>query len=440
MMRFVQEISRFAVGVAGVASLLFLPWPALVAMSILFAAWMAFSLKGRQAASLAAVGLRTLGRRMGASFVIVIGIAGVTAVLVAMLAMAHGYRETLRRTGSADTAIVLRGGSASEVMSVLSLQDSTLIEAAPGVARDRQGRPLASAETIASVDLPLKGGNPDIDIGSVQLRGIGESAWRLRTHARVVEGRRFRPGTYELMVGSGARAHFAGLDVGKEIKLANQVWKVVGEFSTRDALDSEIWTDAKTLGDVYRRGSSVSTVVAKLESAAAYDAFRKSLQGNPRLRVSVETTESYFGRLLKETTRIITVLAMLVGTIMAIGASFGCLNTMYAAIENRASEIATLRAIGFGGTPVVVAILLEAMVLALIGGLLGGAIAWLFFDGNTASTLAAGTTGQLTFHFDAAPEVLWVGVKWALAIGFFGGLYPALRAARGSVAAALRES
>ncbi|MFZ5638806.1 MAG: ABC transporter permease [Pseudomonadota bacterium] len=409
-------------------------------MAALLVAWMAFTWKGRQAASLASVGLRTLGRRWGTSFVIVIGIAGVTAVLVAMLAMAHGYRETLRRTGSADVAIVLRGGSSAEVMSVLRQQDTALIADAPGVARDRQGQPLASAETIASVDLPLKGGNPDIDIGSVQLRGVGESAWRLRTNARVVEGRRFRPGTYELMVGSGARAHFAGLDVGKEIKLANQVWKIVGEFSTRDALDSEIWTDVKTLGDVYRRGSSVSTVIARLENAAAYDGFRKSLQSNPRLSVSVETTESYFGRQSQETIRVITVLAMLVGAIMAIGASFGCLNTMYAAIENRSREIATLRAIGFGGMPVVVAILLEAMSLALIGGLLGGAIAWSFFDGNTASTLAAGTTGQLTFQFDTAPAVLWTGVKWALAIGFFGGLYPALRAAQGSVVAALRES
>ncbi len=438
-MRFVQGTLRFAVGAAGAMGLLFLPWPALVAMLTLLVAWMAFSWKGRQAASLAAVGLKTLGRRWGASFVIVVGIAGVTAVLVAILAMAHGYRETLRRTGSADTIIVLRGGSASEVMSVLSREETDLIGDAPGVAKDQQGQPLASAETIASVDLPLKGGNPDIDVGSVQLRGVGESAWRLRTHARVVEGRRFRPGTYELIVGSGARTHFAGLNVGEEIKLANQTWKIVGEFSTRDALDSEIWTDSKTLGDVYRRGSSVSTVFAKLESAAAYDTFRNFLQGNPRLSVSVETTESYFGRQSKETTRIITVLAMLVGTIMAIGAFFGCLNTMYAAIEKRGWEITTLRAIGFGGKPIVVAILLEAMSLAFIGGLLGCAIAWLFFDGNTASTLAAGTTGQLTFQFDAAPEVLWVGVKWALAIGFFGGLYPALRAARGSVATALRE-
>jgi putative ABC transport system permease protein len=358
-----------------------------------------------------------------------------------MLAMANGYSETLRRTGGEDTAIVLRGASASEVSSVLGHDATVVISQAPGIARDEQGKPIASPELVVAANLPMKGGNPEEDFGSVQLRGIGDMAWKLRTNAKIIAGRKFTPGLRELVAGRGAQRQFDGLEVDHEIKLGNQTWKVVGIFESKDAMDSELWGDADVVGPTYRpNGSNSSTTVfVRLTGADAFDAFKASLTSDPRLQVDVDTTVAYFSKQSEGMSKVITAIGMVVGAIMAIGAVFGALNTMFAAVATRAREIATLRAIGFRGVPVVVAIMLETMLLALIGGVVGGLIAWLVFNGYTASTLAAGSTGQLTFEFAVAPQVLWTGIKWALAIGFIGGLYPALRAARMPVTTALRE-
>jgi putative ABC transport system permease protein len=229
--------------------------------------------------------------------------------------------------------------------------------------------------------------------------------------------------------------------VDHDIKLGNQTWKVVGIFESKDAMESELWGDADVVGPTYRpNGSkSSSSVFVRLTGADAFEPFKAALTSDPRLQVDVDTTQSFFSKQSEGTSKAITAIGIVVGAIMAIGAIFGALNTMFAAVAARAREIATLRAIGFRGLPVVVAIMLETMLLALIGGVLGGLIAWLVFNGFTASTLAAGTTGQLTFQFEVAPKVLWTGLKWALAIGFIGGLYPALRAARLPVTTALRE-
>jgi putative ABC transport system permease protein len=219
------------------------------------------------------------------------------------------------------------------------------------------------------------------------------------------------------------------------------MWKVVGIFESKDAMDSELWGDADVVGPTYRpNGANSSTsVFVRLTGADAFDAFKAALTSDPRLQVDVDTTAAYFSKQSEGMSKVITTIGIVVGAIMAIGAVFGALNTMFAAVATRAREIATLRAIGFRGLPVVVAIMLETMLLALVGGVVGGLIAWLVFNGYTASTLAAGSTGQLTFEFAVAPKVLWTGIKWALAIGFIGGLYPALRAARMPVTAALRE-
>jgi len=438
-MKFLIGFATLLVVIAGVVVFLSLPWPGLLVLVLVLALWMALTQRGRQTASVAAIGIATIAQRLGSSAVIVVGIAGVVAVLVAMLAMAQGYADTLRRTGSADTAIVLRGASASEVSSVLTHDDTIVIEQAPGIARDDAGKPIVSPELVVAANLPVKGGKDADDTGSVQLRGIGEEAWKLRTNAKIVAGRRFEPGKYEFVAGKGAQANFDGLVPGKEIKLGSQVWTVAGIFESGDALDSEIWADAQVVGSAYRRGASVTSVFARLTDASAFDAFKAALTSDPRLQVDVDTTVNYFGKQSEGTSKIITVIGIVVGAIMAIGAVFGALNTMFAAVATRAREIATLRAIGFRGVPVVVAIMLETMLLALAGGVLGGFVAWLAFNGYTASTLAAGSTGQLTFQFSVAPSVLWTGIKWALAIGFIGGLYPALRAARLPVTTALRE-
>ncbi|MEI2453705.1 ABC transporter permease [Lysobacter firmicutimachus] len=413
-----------------------LPWPALLGLAVAFALWMLLTRSGRQAASVAGVGISTLSQRLGSSSVVVIGIAGVVAVLVAMLSMAEGYQETLRRTGSDDSVMVLRGASAAEVMSTLDLASINVIEQAPGIARGADGRPLASPETVVAANLPIKGGAPDED-GSVQLRGVGDRAWQVRPQVKIVQGRRFETGKREVVVGSGAQRQFAGLEVGKQIRLGNERWTVVGVFKSGDAMDSEVWADAQMVAATYGRGASRNSVVAKLSDAKQFKAFKAALAGDPRLQVDTTTTAEYFAKQSEAMTKVIRIIGIVVGSIMAIGAVFGALNTMFATVATRAREIATLRAIGFRGVPVVVAVMLETMLLALLGGLIGGALAWLVFNGYTASTIAGGV-GQLTFDFRVTGALLWSGLKWALAIGFVGGLFPALRAATLPVTTALR--
>ena len=415
-----------------------LPWPGAIVLAVLLAAWLVLSRRGRQASSVANVGISTLPQRLGASAVVVVGIAGVVGVLVALLAMAEGYSETLRKTGSADTAIVMRGASASEVMSVLDHNSVTLIPQAPGIARDAKGEPIASNELVVAANLPLRSGGPG-DEGSVQLRGVSEQAWTVRPQVKIVEGRRFQPGLRELIVGRGAAKQFAGLVPGHEIRLGSQTWTVAGVFASGDAMESEIWADATAVADTYRRGSSRASVTVRLAGPQAFGAFKTALEANPQLKVDVSTTLDYFAKQSEGMTKVIRIMGITVGAIMAIGAMFGALNTMFAAVAARAREIATLRAIGFPGLPVVVAVMLETMLLALIGGIIGGLAAWLIFNGYGASTLAAGTVGQLSFELHVTPELLWTGLKWALAIGFIGGLFPAVRAARLPVTAALRE-
>ena len=438
-MKFLKGLLTLLVVIVGVVLFLNLPWPGLILILVLLGLWMAFTRRGQQTASVAAIGIATLTQRLGSSAVIVVGIAGVVGVLVAMLAMAQGYADTLRRTGSTDTALVLRGASASEVSSVLTHDAVVVIEQAPGVAKDDAGKPIVSPELVVAANLPVRNGKDADDIGSVQLRGIGDEAWKLRTNAKIVAGRKFESGKYELVAGKGAQANFAGLQPGAQIKIGSRTWTVAGIFDSGDALDSEIWADAQVVGDTYRRGASVTSVFARLTDASAFDTFKNALTSDPRLQVDVDTTLDYFSKQSEGTSKAIWIIGVVVGAIMAIGAVFGALNTMFAAVATRAREIATLRAIGFRGVPVVVAIMLETMLLALAGGILGGLIAWLVFNGYTTSTLAAGSTGQLTFQFNVAPPVLWTGIKWALAIGFIGGLYPALRAARLPVTTALRE-
>jgi len=420
------------------AAWVMLPWPGALALALLLAAWLLLTRRGRQARSVAGVGISTLRQRLGASAVIVVGIAGVVGVLVALLAMAEGYSETLRNTGSTDTAIVMRGASAAEVASVLDRDSLTLIPQAAGVARDAKGEPIASSEIVVAANLPMKGGGPD-DEGSVQLRGVGDQAWAVRPQVKIIAGRRFEPGLRELIVGRGAARQFAGLEPGREIRLGTQQWKVAGVFASGDAMESEIWGDASVVADTYRRGSSRASVTVRLSDPQAFGGFKTALEANPQLKVDVSTTLDYFSQQSEKVTKVLRIIGITVGTIMAIGAMFGALNTMFAAVAARAREIATLRAIGFPGLPVVVAVMLGTMLLALVGGVIGGLAAWLIFNGYNASTMAAGSVGQLAFELRVTPELLWTGLKWALAIGFIGGLFPAVRAARLPVTTALRE-
>jgi len=316
--------------------------------------------------------------------------------------------------------------------------DVVQISQAPGIARTDKGEPIASDELVVAANLPVRGGDRDEE-GSVQLRGVGEQAWAVRPQVKLIEGKRFSPGLRELIVGRGAARQFAGLTAGNEIQLGAQKWTVAGVFASGDAMESEIWADANVVADTYRRGSSRASVTVRLVEPQSFAAFKSSLESNPQLKVDVSTTRDYFAKQSENVTNVLRVIGITVGAIMAIGAMFGALNTMFANVAARAREIATLRAIGFSGLPVVVAVMLETMLLALAGGAIGALVAYLVFNGYDASTMAAGSVGKLSFALRVNLELLWTGLKWALAIGFIGGLFPAVRAARMQVATALRE-
>ncbi|MFO1506631.1 MAG: ABC transporter permease [Lysobacterales bacterium] len=435
MKRFLRGLLLVVIVAAALVIWSALPWSGALAIAILLTLWLVLTQRGRQTLSVTGVGMATLPSRWGAASVIVIGIAGVVGVLVAMLAMAEGFQATLRGSGSDDTVLVTRAGALAESNSVLSHDDAVLVQQKPGVARDAQDKPLASAELVVVASLPKKSTGQD---ANVTLRGVGPEAWAVRSNVKIIAGRKFTPGLRELDVGKGAMQQFTGLGIGSTLKLNNQVWTVVGEFDSGDSYNSELWADKDTIASVYRRGSSATSVTLKLTSPGAFDQFKAAVKADPALRVDVETTKAYFAKQSEGLTKLIRILGTTIGVIMAIGALFGALNSMYAAVATRAREIATLRALGFRGTPVVASVMLETMLLALAGGVLGALVAWLIFDRYTVSTLGGNFT-QVVFQFRITPELLWSGIKWALAIGFVGGLFPAVRAARLPVTAALRE-
>jgi putative ABC transport system permease protein len=438
MKKFLRGLLLIVILVVCLAIWSVLPWYGAAVAVVVLALWLALTRAGRRTLSVTGVGLATLPSRWGASSVIVIGIAGVVGVLVALLAMGEGLQATLQGTGNDATAIVLRGGSQAESSSVLSHSDALLIGQQPGVARDSQGHAISSPELLLAASLPKKNGQD----ANVSVRGVGPEAWAVRPNVKIIDGRKFKPGTLELNVGKGVAAQFKHMAVGSSIKLGSQQWKVVGEFDSGDAYDSEIWADAGTIGPVYHRGNSSSSVTVKLTSPVAFSKFKAALAANPQLKVDAETTHKYFVDQSGGVNKLIRRLGIVIAAIMAIGAIFGALNSMYAAVATRAREIATLRAVGFRGTPVAVSVLLETMLLALAGGVLGAFVAWAIFGHYTASTSAGGgfSFTQMIFQFRVTPELVWNGLKWALAIGFIGGLFPAVRAAKLPVTTALRES
>lgn len=407
----------------------------MLALLLLLALWLGLTRVGRQSWSVTQVGILTIPERLGSSLVVVVGIAGVVGVLVAVLAMGAGFEATLKQTGTDDTAIVMRAGAQTELNSVLDHDSATLISQMPQVLRNAAGLPIASPELVVVTALPKKSTGLD---ANVELRGVSARAWELRPELKITAGRKFQPGLRELVAGKGARGQFANLDLGSSINLNGQRWSVVGAFESGDSYDSEVWGDAEIVGPAYRRGSSTTSVTVRLTEPAALDAFKAGLAGDPRLKVDARTTRAYYTDQSAQLSSFLRILGLTIGSIMALGAVFGALNTMYAAVSARTREIATLRAIGFRGAPVIVSVLLETMLLALLGGLIGAGLAWSIFDHYTASTLGANFS-QVVFAFQVSPALLWTGLQWALVIGFIGGLFPALRAARLPVTEGLRE-
>ncbi len=390
-----------------------------------------------QVAAVTKFGLLSVPERRGSVAAAVFGIAGVVAVLVGVLSIAAGFRRVMQSSGAPDAAIVLRSGADSEMVSGFGRAETRIIADAPGLARTADG-PLASAELFVIINLPKKSTGTDVN---VPLRGVEPAAFLVRDSFRIVEGRAFVRGKEEVIAGVGAAREFAGLQVGDTVRVGRYHWPVVGVFAAGgSAAESEIWADAPVVQDAYKRGDSFQSVYARLATPASFQAFADALTSDPRLNVKVVRQADFYSEQSTGVTTLITSLGVLVGALMAVGAVFGALNTMYSSVAARTREIATLRALGFGRIAVVASVMLESVVLALVGGAIGAGLAYVVFNGFQAATVNWQSFSQVAFAFAVTPVLLTVGILLATFIGFLGGLLPAIRAARLPVAFALRET
>ena len=389
-----------------------------------------------QIGSITKFGLLSIPQRRGTVAATVFGIAGVVAVLVGVLSIAAGFKQAMTVSGAPDAAVVLRSGADSEMVSGFGRSETRVIADSPGVAHTTQGS-LSSAELFVIINVPKRSTGMD---ANVPLRGVEASALQVRDQVKIVQGRMFEWGKNEVIVGSGAAQEFAGLELGSTLKVGRYEWPVVGIFSANGGVaESEIWTDAKVLQDAYHRGDSFQSVYVKLNSPGAFQEFKDSLTSNPQLSVKVVRQSDYYAEQSQTMTRLITTLGFLIAFLMAVGAVFGALNTMYSAVSTRTREIATLRALGFGRGAVIVSLMIESLLLALVGGAIGGGLAYFAFNNFHTSTMNFQSFSQVTFAFRVTPALLVRGIVWAALIGLIGGLFPAIRAARLPIAAGLRE-
>jgi putative ABC transport system permease protein len=381
--------------------------------------------------------LRSVRARWTSAIVAVLGIAGTVGVFVAMLSLARGFKATLVSSGSTDNAIVMRAGATSEMTGGVGIDSVKIIQDAPGIARGADGGPLVTAEVVLVAPIPLISTGTD---ANVQVRGVSKNVLEIRNKVKIVQGRMFQPGLNEVVVGKNANTSYAGLTVGNTISLGNVKWQVVGVFDAGgSAFDSEIWADAHLLGPAYNRPDTFfQSVTVHLVSPNSLQQLKDALSSDPRLNVDVSREIDYYSKQSTRLTSLITILGGLIAFIMAIGAIFGALNTMYSAVAERGREIATMRALGFGGPSVVVSFVIEALLIAFVGGLLGCLVV-LPLNGLTTGAMNLQTFSHLAFAFKITPELLVKGVIFALVMGFVGGLLPAVRAARRPVAQALRE-
>ena len=387
----------------------------------------------RQISSVTAMNLRSVPQRIGSSSVIVVGIAGVVGVLLWGFALTRSLSDAVLATGSPDRAIVLRAGATGEFSSTLLVDAVATIKDAPGIARGDDAKPAATADFVAAVNLFRK---EDGARAGLSVRGVDPAIMAVRRELKIVDGRSFTPGLRELIVGRSALEEFKEVAIGDGVQLRDGRWTVVGVFeSGRDANESSLMTDAATLLSAYQR-TAVNSVTVRLESESAFDAFKTALTTNPTLSVSVERETDFYRRQSQEANQIFGIVGIAVGIFMGLGAIFAALNTMYSAVSVRTREIATLRAIGFGAGGVIVSVLVEALLLALIGAAVGATISWLVFNGNTVTL--GDSIGSIVFKMQITPALLLLGVLLAFAVGFIGGLLPAVRAARLPVATALR--
>ncbi|MGB5256268.1 MAG: ABC transporter permease [Woeseiaceae bacterium] len=389
-----------------------------------------------QIVAITALNLRNLPKRLGSSAVAVVGVAAVVLVFAAVLSMAKGFERTMIAAGSDDTAIVMQSGSTSELTSGLSNEQTLIIGEAPGVLKNGD-TPIMSAELYVIVDIKKKKTDAE---ANVPFRGVQPGAFDVRKDVKIVEGRMFEPGKNEILAGRAAQNEFAGLDTGATINFGQSVWTVVGVFEAGGGVsESELWTDVRVLQNAYRRGNSFQSVRVKLQSKDSLSELDGALEEDPRINVDTVSEREYYAAQAAPMAQFIRIIGYPLTILMSIGAIFGALNSMYSSVSVRGKEIATLRALGFGPFPVLISTMVESTLLALAGGVLGGVIAFVAFNGLQVSTLNSASFSQVVFDFAVTADLLIDGLYAALIIGVVGGFFPALRAARLPVAQALRE-
>lgn len=373
--------------------------------------------------------------RWTSSVAAVLGIAGTVAVFVAMLALARGFKATLTSSGRPENVIVQRAGADTEMTSSVSVEEVRIVEEAPQIARDASG-PLLSPEIVVIGTIPLRDTGTD---ANVQVRGVSPRVFGVRPQVRIVEGRFLSPGLAEAVVGKGARSAYAGLDLGSTVRIGAGTWTIVGVFDGKGtAYDSEVWADSTVLAGFYQRPPNLyQAATVRLKSPDDFAAFEATLQGDPRLNLKPVREKEYYENQSQVVTTLITVVGTLIAFVMGLGAIFGALNTMYSAVSERSREIAVLRAIGFGGGSIVMSFLVESLIIAVAGGIVG-CLAVLPVNGLTTGTINWQTFSHLAFAFRITPELLGLGMLFALVMGAAGGLPPAIRAARANVAHTLR--
>ncbi len=385
--------------------------------------------------SLCWINLKNLPDRLGASLVVVVGIAGVVAVLVSLLAMAHGYEQTLGKTGKSSRALVLRAGSNSELNGGLLLDQFPIISNKMGIASD-DGGPLSTMETYVTVKLNEIGTE---ERSSLPMRGISENSFRVRPEVQVSKGRKPVPGKFELIAGVSAAERLEGLTVGETISIRGTRWQVVGHFTAdRGAYESEIWVDERLLAGLHNRGPTFSSVLVQLESELDFDLLVTQFRDDRRLNLHVIRESDYYSAQSSDTTQLIETVGVLIAAIMSIGAVFAALNTMYAAIAARTLEIATLKALGFKPLAIFVTVIVESLILCLLGGAIGSAFSYLFFNGYRVAT-AGGSFNKVSFDFMVTPELLLTGLVLAGTLGLVGGIIPAYGAVRMSIVEGLKS-
>jgi putative ABC transport system permease protein len=389
-----------------------------------------------QTIAVTSLGIRNIPQRLGSSAVAIVGIAGVVIVFVAVLSIGEGFKAAMTAAGSPSRVLVMRSGADSEMTSGIGGAEAEIIKQAPGLLRDGN-RSIASAELYVIVDLPKRSTQT---AANVPLRGIEPAGMQVRDEVKVVEGRMFQFGTNEAIVGRAAVRQFAGADLGSEIKSGELTLKIVGIFTAEGSVaETEIWADTRLLQGVYRRGNSYQSVLARLDSPASFDTFKNWLTTNPQLDVQVTRENEYYSAQSTTMTSLIQGIGYAIALLMGIGAVFGAILTMYTAVASRTREIATLRALGFNTGSVLVSVLTESMALAVLGGVIGGLIAYAAFNGYQTATMNFQTFSQVAFAFAVTPSLLIQGLSYSIAMGFIGGLLPAIRAARLPISSALRE-